>query len=119
MPAASDIAQAARKRRCDNDSEAQGSRATEAKPPPEGSDHRKKRRNRTTQSCLNCHTSKRMCDRRRPACSRCTQLGLTGLCVYEVDDPNQRADAQDETARLITRVAELEGVIREASFFPS
>lgn len=26
---------------------------------PEG-DHRKRRRNRTTQSCLNCHTSKRM-----------------------------------------------------------
>jgi hypothetical protein len=43
----------------------------------------------------------------------------TGLCVYEVDDPNQRADLQDETARLITRVAELEGVIREASSFSS
>lgn len=41
---------------------------------PEG-DHRKRRRNRTTQSCLNCHTSKRMCDRKRP-CGRCTQLGL-------------------------------------------
>ncbi|KAF9033293.1 hypothetical protein BDZ89DRAFT_1131080 [Hymenopellis radicata] len=76
-------------------------------------DHRKRRRNRTTQSCLNCHTSKRMCDRRRPACARCTQLGLTGLCVYEVDDPNQRPDSQDESARLLKRVAELEGVIRE------
>ncbi|KAF9450426.1 hypothetical protein P691DRAFT_798133 [Macrolepiota fuliginosa MF-IS2] len=79
---------------------------------PEG-DHRKRRRNRTTQSCLNCHTSKRMCDRKRPACARCTQLGLTGLCVYEVDDPNQRSDTQDESARLLKRVAELEGVIRE------
>ncbi|KAG7440036.1 uncharacterized protein BT62DRAFT_647433 [Guyanagaster necrorhizus] len=76
-------------------------------------DHRKRRRNRTTQSCLNCHTSKRMCDRKRPACARCTQLGLTGLCVYEVDDPNQRSDTQDESLRLLKRVAELEGVIRE------
>ncbi|KAK0212558.1 hypothetical protein DFS33DRAFT_1282629 [Desarmillaria ectypa] len=76
-------------------------------------DHRKRRRNRTTQSCLNCHTSKRMCDRKRPACARCTQLGLTGLCVYEVDDPNQRSDTQDESSRLLKRVAELEGVIRE------
>ncbi|KAG1895533.1 uncharacterized protein F5891DRAFT_661841 [Suillus fuscotomentosus] len=75
-------------------------------------DHRKRRRNRTTQSCLNCHTSKRMCDRKRP-CGRCTQLGLTGLCVYEVDDPSQRTDVQDEGSRLRQRVAELEGVIRE------
>ncbi|KAF7782593.1 transcriptional regulator family: Fungal Specific TF [Agaricus bisporus var. burnettii] len=78
-----------------------------------GVDHRKRRRNRTTQSCLNCHTSKRMCDRKRPACARCTQLGLTGLCVYEVDDPSQRTGMQDESARLLKRVAELEGVIRE------
>ncbi|KDR75848.1 hypothetical protein GALMADRAFT_156783 [Galerina marginata CBS 339.88] len=81
-------------------------------PAPDG-DHRKRRRNRTTQSCLNCHTSKRMCDRKRPACARCTQLGLTGLCVYEVDDPNQRTETQDESSRLLKRVAELEGVIRE------
>ncbi|KAG6841889.1 hypothetical protein C0991_005619 [Blastosporella zonata] len=54
-----------------------------------------------------------MCDRKRPACARCTQLGLTGLCVYEVDDPSQRSDSQDESARLLKRVAELEGVIRE------
>ncbi|KAL0956556.1 hypothetical protein HGRIS_002693 [Hohenbuehelia grisea] len=87
-------------------------RATESNPAPDG-DHRKRRRNRTTQSCLNCHTSKRMCDRKRPACARCTQLGLTGLCVYEVDDPSQRSDSQDESARLLKRVAELEGVIRE------
>ncbi|KAJ8076543.1 hypothetical protein PM082_000966 [Marasmius tenuissimus] len=86
---------------------------TDAKSSTDEGDHRKKRRNRTTQSCLNCHTSKRMCDRRRPACSRCTQLGLTGLCVYEVDDPNQRPDLQDESSRLLKRVAELEGVIRE------
>ncbi|KAI6121665.1 hypothetical protein F5141DRAFT_528907 [Pisolithus sp. B1] len=85
--------------------------ASNATPIPEG-DHRKRRRNRTTQSCLNCHTSKRMCDRKRP-CGRCTQLGLTGLCVYEVDDPSQRSEAQDEGSRLRKRVAELEGVIRE------
>ncbi|KAG1775449.1 hypothetical protein EV702DRAFT_1199472 [Suillus placidus] len=84
---------------------------SEANPPSNG-DHRKRRRNRTTQSCLNCHTSKRMCDRKRP-CGRCTQLGLTGLCVYEVDDPSQRTDVQDEGSRLRQRVAELEGVIRE------
>ncbi|KAH7909325.1 hypothetical protein BJ138DRAFT_237650 [Hygrophoropsis aurantiaca] len=87
------------------------SEANASNPAPEG-DHRKRRRNRTTQSCLNCHTSKRMCDRKRP-CGRCTQLGLTGLCVYEVDDPSQRSDIQDEGSRLRKRVAELEGVIRE------
>ncbi|KAI0819982.1 hypothetical protein BC628DRAFT_1413377 [Trametes gibbosa] len=75
-------------------------------------DHRRKRRNRPTQSCLNCHTSKRMCDRQRP-CGRCTQLGLTGLCVYEVDNPSHRANVQDEAARLQKRVAELESIIRE------
>lgn len=76
------------------------------------------------------------CDRKRPACARCTQLGLvsttailfrdqsddypghqTGLCVYEVDDPTQRSDTQDESARLLKRVAELEGVIREVYSF--
>ncbi|KAI9437719.1 hypothetical protein H4582DRAFT_296724 [Lactarius indigo] len=76
------------------------------------SDHRKRRRNRTTQSCLNCHTSKRMCDRKRP-CGRCIQLGITGLCVYEVDDPSQRTEDADDKTRLQMRVAELEGVIRE------
>ncbi|KAL1757566.1 hypothetical protein FB107DRAFT_174141, partial [Schizophyllum commune] len=86
-------------------------RVASTETPAEG-DHRKKRRNRTTQSCLNCHTSKRMCDRKRPACGRCTQLGLTGHCVYEVDDPAQRAES-DENARLLKRVAELESVIRE------
>ena len=35
--------------------------ASAAKAKAEGSgDHRKRRRNRTPQSCLNCHTSKRM-----------------------------------------------------------
>ncbi|KAJ4002099.1 hypothetical protein F5050DRAFT_1559457 [Lentinula boryana] len=76
-------------------------------------DHRKRSRNRCIRSCINCHASKRMCDRKRPACARCTQLGLTGLCVYEVDDPNQRSNTQDESSRLLERVAELEGVIRE------
>lgn len=76
-------------------------------------DHRKRRRNRTTQSCLNCHTSKRKCDRKRP-CSRCIQLGLTGLCVYEVDDPALRDDPNvDETTRLRNRIAELESLVRE------
>ncbi|KAJ3829126.1 hypothetical protein F5880DRAFT_1607887 [Lentinula raphanica] len=63
--------------------------------------------------------SKRMCDRKRPACARCTQLGLTGHCVYEVDDPNQRSSNQDESSRLLERVAELEGVIRELKNKPN
>jgi hypothetical protein len=33
-------------------------------------DHRKRRRNRTTQSCLNCHTSKRKVSRHRRVCNR-------------------------------------------------
>ncbi|KAF7364784.1 Heme-responsive zinc finger transcription factor HAP1 [Mycena venus] len=73
-------------------------------------DHRKRRRNRTTQSCLNCHTSKRKCDRKRP-CQRCIQLGLTGLCVYEIDDPALRDDPSvDENTRLRNRIAELESL---------
>ncbi|KAH8106664.1 hypothetical protein DFH11DRAFT_1229987 [Phellopilus nigrolimitatus] len=76
-------------------------------------DHRKRRRNRTTQSCLNCHGSKRMCDRKRPACGRCVKLGLSGICVYEVDDVSQRDSAKDETTHLKGRIAELEGFIRE------
>ncbi|KDQ62815.1 hypothetical protein JAAARDRAFT_66445 [Jaapia argillacea MUCL 33604] len=76
-------------------------------------DHRKKRRNRATQSCLNCHTSKRKCDRKRP-CQRCIQLGLTGLCVYEIDDPAARDDPTiDETTHLRNRIAELESLVRE------
>jgi hypothetical protein len=76
-------------------------------------DHRKRRRNRTTQSCLNCHTSKRKCDRKRP-CQRCIQLGLTGNCVYEVDDPSLRDNPGiDELTHLKSRIAELECVVRE------
>ncbi|KAL5486332.1 hypothetical protein ACEPAI_7378 [Sanghuangporus weigelae] len=112
-------------------------------------DHRKRRRNRTTLSCLNCHGSKRMvccstseylpisnhpksatgtlniafymlsrsdsgcAGRRRPACGRCTKLGLSGTCVYEVDDLNRRDPTQDEVLLLKNRIAELEGFIRE------
>ncbi|KAI0301126.1 hypothetical protein B0F90DRAFT_1719396 [Multifurca ochricompacta] len=86
-------------------------------------DHRKRRRNRTTQSCLNCHTSKRKCDRKRP-CQRCIQLGLVITFSYggshpttgnadltffvplprpvSVDDPNV-----DENTRFRNRIAEL------------
>ncbi|KAJ7203948.1 hypothetical protein B0H12DRAFT_474374 [Mycena haematopus] len=82
--------------------------------PVEG-DHRKRRRNRTTQSCLNCHTTKRMCDRKRPTCSRCSQLGISANCVYEIDDPNRPANKtkEDNGIRLMNRIVELEGVIRE------
>ena len=58
-----------------------------------------RRRNRTTQSCLNCHTSKRkviaiwhcrefrliedsQCDRKRP-CQRCIQLGLVRTIIHK------------------------------------
>ncbi|KAK7025024.1 hypothetical protein R3P38DRAFT_3533190 [Favolaschia claudopus] len=84
-------------------------------------DHRKRRRNRTTQSCLNCHTTKRMCDRKRPACSRCSQLGVSGNCVYEIDDLKRAANKtkEDEGARLMNRIAELEGFIRELKRKPS
>ncbi|KZT03745.1 uncharacterized protein LAESUDRAFT_323764 [Laetiporus sulphureus 93-53] len=76
-------------------------------------DHRRRPRNRPTQSCFNCHTSKRKCDRKRP-CSRCIQLGLTGLCVYEIDDPALRDNPNiDENIRLRNRIAELETVLRE------
>ncbi|KAH9985842.1 hypothetical protein BJV77DRAFT_1061888 [Russula vinacea] len=82
-------------------------------------DHRRRRRNRTTQSCLNCHTSKRKCDRKRP-CQRCIQLGLTGLCVYEIDDPSIRDDPNvDENTRFRNRIAELESLVRELRGRPS
>ncbi|KAJ7717023.1 hypothetical protein B0H16DRAFT_1338443, partial [Mycena metata] len=69
------------------------------------------RRNRTTQSCFNCYKTKRMCDRQRP-CSRCSQLGLSGNCIYEVEEPSRQGKQDDET-RLMARIAELEGVVRE------
>ncbi|KZT07760.1 uncharacterized protein LAESUDRAFT_105000 [Laetiporus sulphureus 93-53] len=75
-------------------------------------DHRRRPRNRPAQSCLNCHISKRKCDRKRP-CLRCTQLGVTGLCFYEVDDPALRDDPNiDENTRLRNRIAELESILR-------
>lgn len=79
-------------------------------------DHRKRKRNRTMQSCLPCHTNKRKCDRGRP-CKRCLSLGTTGLCVYETEDPRmlENLDTNDpawEVIRLRERVAELEGVVR-------
>ncbi|KAA1109084.1 hypothetical protein PGT21_032859 [Puccinia graminis f. sp. tritici] len=79
-------------------------------------DHRRRKRNRTMQSCLPCHTNKRRCNRGRP-CERCTSLGITGNCVYETEDPSviKKIDLKDpacEIARLRDRIAELEGVVR-------
>ncbi|KAE9386914.1 hypothetical protein BT96DRAFT_927882 [Gymnopus androsaceus JB14] len=79
-------------------------------PPTEGSDG-KRRRNRAILSCLSCHTSKRMCDRKRPNCTRCTELGL--LCVYEVDDFCQRLNIQEGSSVLLKRMTELEAEIEE------
>ncbi|KAF8588612.1 hypothetical protein K439DRAFT_1335009, partial [Ramaria rubella] len=76
-------------------------------------EHRKKRRNRTRASCLNCYASKRKCDKKRP-CTRCVRLGTTGLCVYEIEDPTPRDDAQiEEINRLRRRIGELESIIRQ------
>ncbi|EMD40229.1 hypothetical protein CERSUDRAFT_92724 [Gelatoporia subvermispora B] len=72
-------------------------------------DHRKRRRNRTTQSCLNCHTSKR-----KEEALSALHPARTGLCVYEVDDPALRDDPNiDENTRLRNRIAELESLVRE------
>ncbi|KAE9389665.1 hypothetical protein BT96DRAFT_1003017 [Gymnopus androsaceus JB14] len=85
---------------------------SEPQPPTRGNDC-KRRRNRPILSCLSCHTSKRMCDRKRPTCARCTEMGLTGHCVYEVDESSQHLNTQDRCSRLRNRVAELEGEIEE------
>ncbi|KAL7421599.1 hypothetical protein Q5752_003368 [Cryptotrichosporon argae] len=79
---------------------------------PDAEDHRRRKRNRTIRSCVICHIHKRKCDRGRP-CGRCTALGLTGNCVYEVGpgvDPN--AAPRSEADVLRERVAELETVVR-------
>ncbi|KAJ7056160.1 hypothetical protein C8F01DRAFT_1234147 [Mycena amicta] len=94
-----------------------------SKAPVGEDDHRKKRRNRTIQSCLNCHATKRMCDRKRP-CSRCAQLGLTGTCVYEVQvdggesnvvqhESAPRPQPGEDSAKMRARIAELESFVRE------
>ncbi|WWD17199.1 hypothetical protein CI109_101637 [Kwoniella shandongensis] len=76
-------------------------------------DHRKRKRNRTIRSCVPCHNHKRKCDRKRP-CGRCTALGLTGTCVYEIDEARDLNDPEvAETDRLRRRIAELEQVVRE------
>lgn len=49
-------------------------------------DHRKRKRNRTIQSCLPCHQNKRKCDRKKP-CSRCKTLGLVSQHTH-VDGPH-------------------------------
>ncbi|KAE9393705.1 hypothetical protein BT96DRAFT_828831, partial [Gymnopus androsaceus JB14] len=72
-----------------------------------------RRRHRAILSCLNCYTSKRMCDRRRPNCARCIEMGLTGRCVYEVDESSQHISNQDRCSKLRKRVAELESEIQE------
>ncbi|KZS98311.1 hypothetical protein SISNIDRAFT_138357 [Sistotremastrum niveocremeum HHB9708] len=82
---------------------------------PAEMDHRKRRRNRLSVSCVNCHQSKRMCDRKRP-CSRCVQLGLVNRlntlalccktkthvrldCVYMKSTRRQRQAEPKDTKR--------------------
>ncbi|WRT66485.1 uncharacterized protein IL334_003444 [Kwoniella shivajii] len=76
-------------------------------------DHRKRKRNRTIRSCVPCHNHKRKCDRQRP-CGRCISLGLTGTCVYEIDETRDMNDPDiAENERLRRRIDELEKVVRE------
>ncbi|CAK5283360.1 unnamed protein product, partial [Mycena citricolor] len=89
--------------------------ASQASTPVPGGeeDRRKRRRNRTTHSCLNCHATKRMCDRKRP-CTRCVQSGMAAHCTYQTDsavgfDPTPR---QDKSA-LLARISELERMVEE------
>ncbi|KAG8907449.1 hypothetical protein FRB99_004244 [Tulasnella sp. 403] len=73
---------------------------------------RSKKRNRVMQSCVACHSQKRKCDRKRP-CTRCTEHGIAGQCVYQLEDPAIRdGPEQDELLRLRSRVAELERTVR-------
>ncbi|EIW82914.1 hypothetical protein CONPUDRAFT_71584 [Coniophora puteana RWD-64-598 SS2] len=87
-------------------------------PAPEG-DHRKRRRNRTTQSCLNCHTSKRMVGSAlgtpKPLLTFFVASSVTGNGPVAAAPNLDLNDLQDESSRLRKRVAELEGVIREVS----
>lgn len=47
------------------------------------SDHRKRKRNRPTVSCLNCKRKKVKCDRMRPMCGACLRNHMPdGSCVY-------------------------------------
>ncbi|KAG9005996.1 hypothetical protein FRB94_002136 [Tulasnella sp. JGI-2019a] len=73
---------------------------------------RKQKRHRVMQSCVACHTQKRKCDRKRP-CTRCVEHGISGMCVYQLEDPSQRdGPDQEELWRLRNRVAELERTVR-------
>ncbi|KIO19372.1 hypothetical protein M407DRAFT_82876, partial [Tulasnella calospora MUT 4182] len=73
---------------------------------------RSKKRNRVMQSCVACHSQKRKCDRKRP-CTRCTEHGIAGQCVYQLEDPAVRyGPDQDELFRLRGRVRELEHTVR-------
>ncbi|EJU06448.1 hypothetical protein DACRYDRAFT_44659, partial [Dacryopinax primogenitus] len=54
-------------------------RATGVPTPPSPS---KKRRNRVTLSCKECHRRKQQCDRGNP-CSRCVKRGMADKCVME------------------------------------
>ncbi|KAG9051695.1 hypothetical protein FS837_000084 [Tulasnella sp. UAMH 9824] len=73
---------------------------------------RSKKRNRVMQSCVACHSQKRKCDRKRP-CTRCTEHGIAGQCVYQLEDPAVReGPEQDELLRLRGRVRELEHTVR-------
>ncbi|KAG8862472.1 hypothetical protein FRB96_001543 [Tulasnella sp. 330] len=81
-------------------------------PAPPKFNFRKQKRHRVMQSCVACHTQKRKCDRKRP-CTRCVEHGISGMCVYQLEDPSQRdGPDQEELWRLRNRVAELERTVR-------
>ncbi|KAE9407343.1 hypothetical protein BT96DRAFT_986640 [Gymnopus androsaceus JB14] len=49
--------------------------------------------------------------KKRPTCARCTELGLIGQCVYEIDEFNRHLSIQDQHSELNNRVGQLEAEI--------
>lgn len=45
-------------------------------------DGARKRRNRACLSCTRCHRLKVKCDKKQPACGRCSHTGLMSTCMY-------------------------------------
>ncbi|KAG9020920.1 hypothetical protein FRB95_003228, partial [Tulasnella sp. JGI-2019a] len=62
-------------------------------------------------SCIPCHELRRKCDRLRP-CTRCSEHGTAGQCVYQLEDPAKRDPNADELTRLRERIKELEHTVR-------
>ncbi|GLB43732.1 putative GAL4-like Zn(II)2Cys6 (or C6 zinc) binuclear cluster DNA-binding domain [Lyophyllum shimeji] len=76
--------------------------------------HRKTRRVRAALSCINCHNSEQNATETALPAHDALSKDFSNLCQTHVMLFNKTAsDSQDETTRLLRRVAELESVIRE------